>query len=83
MKNQEIMQTIEFLTGFVRACRYHEQKQILDVTGNDGTVYQYFDVPETVLNEFIHSDSPGEYYKKNIKTTFRRLFKAYDYSVMY
>jgi hypothetical protein len=33
------MQTIEFLTGFVRACRYHAQKQILDVTGNDGTVY--------------------------------------------
>jgi hypothetical protein len=77
------MQNIEFLSGFVRGCKYHEQQHILDITGNDGTVYQYFEVPESVLMEFIKSDNPGDYYKKFIRNKFRRLFKAYDYSVMY
>jgi hypothetical protein len=39
------MQNIEFLSGFLSGCKYHEQKHILDVTGSDGTVYQYFEVP--------------------------------------
>jgi hypothetical protein len=77
------MQNRKLTSGFVRNIRYNEQKQILDITGNDGTVYQYFEVPEAVHQEFFASEDPDGFYMKFIRNRFRRLFKAYDYSVMY
>ena len=77
------MESIKFLSGFVRGFKYHEQKQILDVTGYDGSIYQYFEVPENVISELSTSNNPGDYYKKHIRNKFRRLFKAYDYTAMF
>jgi len=66
------MENIKFLSGFVRRFKYHEHKQILDVTGKDGSVYQYFEVPENVMTELSKSNDPGEYYRKYIRNRFRR-----------
>ncbi len=77
------MQTIEISSGIINAYNYHDQNQILDITSNDGIVYQYFEVPENIIKDFLDADKPGDYYKKFIRNRFRRLFKAYDYSVLF
>lgn len=38
----------------------------IEFKGNN-TVWQYYDVPESIFNEFISSDSQGKYWHANIK----------------
>lgn len=37
----------------------------------DGTVWQYFDFPEHMWNEFEYAESHGKYWHRNIKNQFR------------
>ncbi|MCD4696036.1 MAG: KTSC domain-containing protein [Bacteroidales bacterium] len=76
------MNTIEIASGIIRGCNYHKQKQVLDITTIDGIVYQYFEVPENIISDFLNAEKPGVYYKNFIRKKFRRLFKSYDYSMM-
>ena len=76
------MNTIGITTDVIRSCNYHKTNQTLNVTTKDGFVYQYFEVPEKTINEFIETDKPGLYYANNIRKKFRRLFKTYDFSMM-
>lgn len=62
---------------------YHKNKKTLNITSNCGTVYQYFNVPEKIIDELKDADDPGNYYKTSIRGKFKRLFKAYDYSMMF
>jgi hypothetical protein len=79
------MQTFDLVPGAIRLIGfdYHKKKQILDITSNCGTVYQYFDVPENTIVELENAKNPSDYYKTSIRNKFRRMFKAYDYSVMF
>ena len=43
----------------------------LEVGFHNGSVYQYFDVPENVHREFLNSDSKGKFLNSNIKNNFR------------
>ena len=36
-----------------------------------GRVYQYFDVPESVFQEFLSASSKGKFFHANIKGSFR------------
>lgn len=67
------------VTDFIRSYYYHKNMQVLDVTNNDGTVYQYFQVPEKTVDEFVSSEQPGIYYKNFIRKKFKRLFKRFEY----
>ena len=73
------MQNIQITTGIISGYNYHQNNQILDITSNDGTMYQYFEVPENIIKELKNADKPGDYYRKCIRKKFKRLFKAYDY----
>ena len=77
------MQTIETSNGLAGMVgfRYHENLQTLDITSNCGTVYQYFNVPQTIIDELKKADDKAAYYKDSIRGKFKRLFKAWDYSV--
>lgn len=50
---------------------YDEQSMTLEVGFNSGTVYQYFDVPQTIHQEFMSASSKGTFLNANIKPTYR------------
>ncbi|MFM7021739.1 MAG: KTSC domain-containing protein [Flavobacteriales bacterium] len=57
---------------------YH--KQTLKVTFFDGSVYEYFDVPEKSYIKMVNADSPGRFAKRHIYPlfVFRNVSKAND-----
>jgi KTSC domain len=50
---------------------YDEQTSTLEVSFKNGRVYQYFDVPSTVWEEFRTSSSKGQFLNTHIKGRFR------------
>ena len=50
---------------------YDEESQTLEVEFKNGTLYQYFDVPEHIFNGLIGADSIGGYLAANIKGNYR------------
>lgn len=81
-KAGEMMPYIEVSSGVMKGYQYNKQNKILYISDIGGFVYQYFEVPETIIDNMLNSSEPGEYYKKNIRKRFRRLFKAFSYAMM-
>lgn len=50
---------------------YDPSSLTLEVEFNNGAIYQYFDVPETVYQEFMRSSSKGQFLHTNIKNNYR------------
>jgi hypothetical protein len=50
---------------------YDETTMTLEVGFHSGAVYQYFDVPEAVHQEFMSAASKGTYFNANIKSNYR------------
>lgn len=50
---------------------YVEQDLILKVEFKNGTVYDYYDVPENVFFQMKNSTSRGQYLAQQIKGTYR------------
>lgn len=55
----------------IAAIGYDGDSATLEVEFNNGAVYQYFDVPEHVFNDFLSADSVGAYLANNIKGQYR------------
>lgn len=50
---------------------YDATTMTLEVAFHDGSVYQYFDVPDSVYQEFMRADSKGKFHHANIRNNFR------------
>ena len=50
---------------------YDEQSMTLEVGFKNGTVYQYFDVPQSVHEEFMGASSKGTFLNVSIKPNYR------------
>ena len=50
---------------------YDESTQTLEIEFLNGTVYQYFDVPSRVYDDFMSASSHGQYLAQNIKGHYR------------
>jgi hypothetical protein len=50
---------------------YDAKTLTLEVEFRDGSIYQYFDVPETVYQEFMRASSKGRFLHANIKGNYR------------
>lgn len=50
---------------------YDEGQRTLEVLFNNGSIYQYFEVPSPIFNELIRASSVGQYLNANIKSHFR------------
>lgn len=61
-------QAVESTT--VRSIGYNARSQVLEVEFQSGTVYQYFDVPEAVHEEFRGADSKGKYFNLEIRDEY-------------
>jgi KTSC domain len=50
---------------------YDQDSQILEEEFLKGNIYQYFDVPQAVYEEFLSADSKGKYLIAQIKGNYR------------
>ena len=50
---------------------YDSESQTLEIEFLNGSIYQYFDVPEHVYTELRAADSKGGYLAANIKGCYR------------
>ena len=50
---------------------YDPETMTLEVAFHNGTLYQYFDVPEVMFQELLHSDSVGRFLNTQIKNSYR------------
>jgi hypothetical protein len=55
----------------VAAAGYDSATMTLEVEFLNGNIYQYFDVPEAVYQEFKQAASPGQFLNANIKGAYR------------
>jgi len=65
------MEMINVDSSNVASVGYDEDSSTLQVEFNNGSMYQYFDVPEHVFSELRDADSVGGYLASNIKGTYR------------
>ena len=50
---------------------YDPETMTLEVAFHNGTLYQYFDVPEVMFQELLRSDSVGRFLNAQIKNSYR------------
>lgn len=55
----------------IAAIGYDEDSQTLQVEFHNGTLYQYFDVPEMIYDGMDHSSSVGQYLNQQVKGIYR------------
>lgn len=70
-KKEESMNRIPVSSSNVAEVGYDQNKQILEVMFTNGSVYQYFDVPEHIYQGLISDSTVGGYLNENVKGHFR------------
>jgi hypothetical protein len=55
----------------VASIGYDPSTLTLEVEFTNGSIYQYFDVPEMVYQEFMRAGSKGQFLHTNIKNNYR------------
>lgn len=55
----------------IESIGYDSKSQTLEIEFLNGSIYQYFDVPETIFEELMGADSQGRYLNSNIKGHYR------------
>ncbi|EKN3343205.1 KTSC domain-containing protein [Yersinia enterocolitica] len=55
----------------IRSIGYDANDSTLEIEFNNGAIYQYFDIPQNIYSDLIHSDSVGGYLARHIKGHFR------------
>lgn len=65
------MSRIPVSSSSVAEIGYDFDTMTLDIAFHNGTIYQYFDVPESVYQELMHSESIGKFINTQIKNSYR------------
>lgn len=65
------MEMINVDSSNVAAVGYDENSSTLQIEFNNGSMYQYFDVPENLFEGLRDADSVGGYLAANIKGAYR------------
>ncbi|MDD5183659.1 MAG: KTSC domain-containing protein [Paludibacter sp.] len=55
----------------IAAIGYDDSSATLEIEFLNGSIYQYFDVPDHIYKEIMGADSQGKYLAANIKGNFR------------
>ncbi len=55
----------------IESIGYDSRSQTLEIEFLNGSVYQYFDVPEHIYSGLMNADSHGKYLNANIKGVYR------------
>jgi hypothetical protein len=54
----------------LRAVRYSEQQQLLDVEFRSGAIYRYFHFPMHQYHSLLSADSHGQYFNQHVLDRF-------------
>lgn len=65
------MERVSVSSSNVESVGYDNDAQTLEVEFKNGSVYQYFDVPERIFEGLTQADSVGGYLAENIKGVYR------------
>jgi lysyl-tRNA synthetase, class II len=57
-------------SAFIQSLDYDAEKKILRIEFNNGSIYQYNDVPETVYKEMKETPSVGQYFNTHIRDQY-------------
>jgi uncharacterized protein len=55
----------------IKSIGYNSQSATLEVEFTSGDVYQYFNVPEYLYQQFLHASSHGQFLNENIRYNYR------------
>ena len=58
-------------SSHIAAIGYDPNTMTLEVEFNDGSLYQYFDVPERVYQELMQAGSKGRFMHANVRNSYR------------
>jgi hypothetical protein len=65
------MNRIPVISSNIGSIGYDSETQTLEIEFLKGSLYQYFDVPQVIYEEFLNSDSKGKYLVTLIKGNYR------------
>ena len=65
------MDRISVSSSNIRSIGYDRQLATLEVEFTSGDVYQYFNVPEHLYQQFLHASSHGQFLNDNIRYSYR------------
>lgn len=65
------MQRIPVTSSNILSIGYDAPTAILEVEFTSGDIYQYFDVPEYLYQQFMQAASVGEFLNENIRYNYR------------
>jgi len=54
----------------LRAARYEEPEQALELEFCDGAIHRYFPVPQRMFQQFLRAESKGRYFNLHIRKLF-------------
>lgn len=55
----------------IESIGYDSNSQTLEIEFLNGSIYQYFDVPQHIFDELMSADSHGKYLEANIKGHYK------------
>jgi len=64
------MERIPVSSSNIASIGYETDSQTLEVEFNNGTIYQYYDVPEHIYDELLSSSSVGSYFNQQVKSNY-------------
>lgn len=65
------MDRIPVQSSNVAEVGYDPTTMTMEVAFTNGTIYQYFDIPEALFQEMLHSESIGKFLNSQIKNSYR------------
>ena len=65
------MNRVPVVSSNIRSVGYDESSETLEIEFTSGSIYQYFDVPESEYKRLINAASKGRYFNQNIKESYR------------
>ena len=69
------MQMISVVSSTIQSIGYDEKNSVLRLMFRDGSVHDYYDVPDSVFSDLMRATSKGRYAKANIieRYTLRKI----------
>jgi hypothetical protein len=55
----------------IKSIGYDRESHILEIEFHSGGIYQYFNVPVTIYENFMSASSHGEFFHQNIKDVYQ------------
>lgn len=65
------MDRISIISSNIRSIGYDPQSTVLEVEFTSGDVYQYFNVPEYLFQQFLRTASHGQFLNEQIRYNYR------------